>query len=188
MNFLGHFLLAGNDEGLVVGNFIADFVKGKAYRDFPPPIAKGILMHREIDFFTDSHSDFKQSKRTINEKHGHYSGVIIDIFYDHFLAADFEKIGGEPLDDFSEKCYRVIEKYREVIPETSRIMFGYMRRDNWLKRYAEIGGIEKTLYGMSKRIKRDNKLDEAVADLRLHYEKMKADFDHFITDALEYFG
>src|SRR5690606_24232944 len=135
----------------------------------------GILMHREIDFFTDNHFHFKQSKRRLDEKHRHFTGVIIDIFYDHFLAADFERFSGQRLAVFAENIYKIIEKNREVLPERSKFVFGYMKRDNWLLRYSQREGIESTLRGMSKRIKHENYLDRSLSDLEFHYEAMKDD-------------
>ena len=188
MNFLGHFVLAGEDEGLLIGNFIADFVKGKAYQEYPAPIAKGILMHREIDFYTDNHPDFKQSKKRISEKYHHFSGVIIDIFYDHYLAVDFEKIKGKNLETYAQSRYAIIDKNLQYLPANSRHLFTYMKRDNWLKRYEELSGISRTLEGMSRRIKRENQLDEAIHDLQLHYRDMQEDFRRFFEDAVGNFS
>src|SRR5258708_857949 len=92
MNFLAHVYLSGDHSKVLVGNFIGDFVKGKYLRDrYEPEIAKGIELHRAIDYFTDLHPIVRQSKNRLRPKYNHYSGIIVDIFYDHFLAANWNQ-------------------------------------------------------------------------------------------------
>ncbi len=183
MNFLGHFFLATDSEPLIIGNFIADFVKGKHYKDYPEEIAEGILMHREIDSFTDQHEYFIKSRRRIQKNQHHYSGVVMDIFYDHFLAADFDAIANKDLTEFSEHIYGVIDKYKDVLPEQSKYLFRYMKRDNWLERYSDVEGIRRTLLGMSRRVKHKNNMAEALVDLEENYTEIQNDFCKFIVDA-----
>ncbi len=187
MNFLGHFILAGNNEPSIIGNFIADFVKGKNYQNYPDDIAKGILMHREIDHFTDNHPSFKESKRRIVDHQGHFSGVVIDMFYDHFLAVDFEKYSETKLSDFALNIYRTIDRNIHHLPDPCRFLFGYMKRDNWLVRYRELEGIGRTLNGMSKRVKFDNNMNNAIFDLEENYQPMKNDFHLFFQEIRNYF-
>ena len=187
MNFLGHFYLSGEDDGLLIGNFIADFVKGKNYENFPKEISKGILMHREIDYFTDNHPTFRKSKSRLMGKYRHYGAVIIDVFYDHFLAANFSKFHKMDLNQFAQQCYSVVEKYLEQIPEKSKIVFRYMRRDNWLMRYQTIEGIDSSLTGMSKRTKFNSGMELAVNDLKLNYEELKNDFLDFFDEIIREF-
>ena len=182
MNFLGHFFLSGSSKPIIIGNFIADFVKGKEYQNFSDDIAEGILMHREIDFFTDNHTAFKKTKKRIVENQGHFSGVVVDVFYDHFLALDFEKIAGTQLAGFARKMYSVIDEYVDQLPPQSKFLFGYMKRDNWLLRYREKEGINKTLVGLSKRVKFKNSMHMAIDDLEVHYSSIREDFYAFIED------
>ena len=86
MNFLAHIYLSGNNKEITIGNFIADGIRGKDYKKYPEAIQTGILLHRQIDTFTDAHKTVRQSTKRLHENYGHYSGVIVDILYDHFLA------------------------------------------------------------------------------------------------------
>ncbi len=187
MNFLGHFLLAGDSEPIIIGNFIADFVKGKEYQKFPAKIAEGILMHREIDSFTDTHEAFKKTKRRIVDTQGHFSGVVVDVLYDHFLASNFQQYSNQALSGFAQKMYTIIDKNHHQLPHQSKFLFRYMKRDNWLMRYKEKEGIDRTLTGMSKRVKFDNNMHLAIEDLNKHYHAIEQDFFSFIDDIINNF-
>ena len=135
VNFLGHFFLSQNSEALIVGNFIADCVKGKSYLGFPENISEGILMHRRIDAFTDQHPQVRKSRRRLFNHYRHYSSVIVDMFYDHFLALYWKEYSGIDLKTFSMDIYRILENHRHLFPEKSNYIFSYMKSDNWLLRY-----------------------------------------------------
>lgn len=187
MNFLGHFYLSGEDEGLIIGNYIADFVKGKAYQDFPSNIEKGILMHRDIDAFTDQHPIFRQSKGKLWDKYRHYAAVITDIFYDHYLAKNFNQYHHNDLTTFTQKIYETIEKYLSLVPTQPRHMFKYMKRENWLLRYQTLDGIEQSLVGMSKRTRFNSKMEQATEDLKKMYQSFEEDFRSFFPEAIAAF-
>ena len=105
MNFLAHLYLSGDNEQIIVGNFIGDFVKGRnALQTFDPTIALGIELHRAIDQFTDTHPVVRSSKDRLRPKYRHYAGVIVDIFYDHFLARKWNDYHKTPLPEFAQRC------------------------------------------------------------------------------------
>src|SRR3954470_8758842 len=131
MNFLAHQYLSGNNTDLMVGNFIADFVKGRlALQGFDKEIIKGIELHRAIDEFTDTHSVVTQSKNRLRPKYRHYSGVIVDVFYDHFLAKYWSQYHHDPLEDFADHIYKTMETFYPVVPAGFKNMFPYMIRGN----------------------------------------------------------
>lgn len=188
MNFLGHFYLSGTSSELIVGNFIADFVKGKRYKDYPEGIARGIVMHRQIDSYTDTHLSFRASRKRLRPKYRHYAGVIVDMFYDHFLAKNWNQYSDISLDNYASSIYDVIESWWHILPSRSRMLFPYMRRGNWLVGYAQTEGIHRSLQGMARRTKFDSKMDEAVHDLHHHYDGFGGEFSAFITDIAREFG
>ena len=102
MNYLAHIYLSNEEEEITLGNFIADGIKGKKYIQFPLGIQQGILLHRAIDSFTDAHPIVRKSTRRLHKKYGHYSGVIVDILYDHFLAKNWMKYHSIPLHKYIE--------------------------------------------------------------------------------------
>src|SRR5580704_12124651 len=110
MNFLAHIYLSGNNHELMIGNFIADFVKGNKKNDYPDGIRKGIELHRAIDDYTDHHEITGRSKDRLRMKYHKYSGVIVDIYYDHFLAANFAQYSPKTLQQYSEDTYHILKE------------------------------------------------------------------------------
>jgi acyl carrier protein phosphodiesterase len=109
MNYLAHVYLSGTNDLLKIGNFMADSIKGNDYEKFPSEIKKGVLLHRFIDSFTDSHPIYRKSKHRLHEKYGHYSGVIMDILYDHFLAKNWNNYSNEKLENYAENFYKLLQ-------------------------------------------------------------------------------
>lgn len=183
MNFLAHAYLSGGDKKILVGNFIGDFIKGRqALSDLEPAIARGVELHRAIDEYTDSHNVVHQSKDRLRPKYRHYAGVIIDVFYDHFLAAGWEALHHQPLRTFAADTYQTIQSFSDILPVPFRQMLPYMIRGNWLVNYAQVSGIHRTLSGMASRTPYESKMDEASADLRNHYQAFLSEFDEFFPE------
>ncbi|HBH23872.1 MAG TPA: DUF479 domain-containing protein [Cytophagales bacterium] len=182
MNFLGHIYLAGNDESLIIGNFIADFVKGKAYRKYPKDIQHGIQMHRQIDHFTDNHASFLKSNRRLFTKYRHYAGVITDIFFDHYLAKNWGEYHHTPLNEFAAQFYSLVYENYDDLPERVQYMFYYMRTHNWLYNYQYLDGISRTLQGLSRRTAFDSGMERAIEDLRQDYSWHEGNFKTFFRD------
>lgn len=183
MNFLAHVYLSGNDEPAMVGNFIGDFVKGRNLTEqYGEGIARGIELHRAIDEFTDRHPIVKQSKARLWPTYRHYSAVIVDIFYDHYLAAGWSTYSDEPLEKYAERVYAIMARHDPILPEQVRHMLGYMSRGNWLVGYSYVEGIRRALTGMSRRATFESKMEQAVIDLKLHYEEFQSDFDQFFPE------
>lgn len=186
MNFLAHLYLSGDDEGLRIGNFIADSVKGKAYQNYPESIQKGIILHRRIDLFTDSHPIVIQSCKRLWDKYRHYSPVIIDIFYDHYLAARWKEYSTVELAVYVEANYRLMENNLEQLPEKIKYMLPYMRKHNWLLNYSKVEGIRQTLTGMSRRTPFESGMETAVDALVEHYALFEAEFIAFFAEIQEH--
>lgn len=180
MNFLAHLYLSGDDPKIMVGNFIGDFVKGRSSMEqFEPQIIKGIELHRAIDEFTDSHPVVTASKNRLRPKYRHYSGVIVDVFYDHFLASNWGTYHTQSLPAFAEDAYTVIQSFDSVLPDEVKYMMPYMITGNWLVTYSKTEGIHRALSGMARRTPYESKMDEAVVDLNSYYNEFKAEFDMF---------
>ncbi|HSP12337.1 MAG TPA: acyl carrier protein phosphodiesterase [Salegentibacter sp.] len=186
MNYLAHIYLSGDDEALKIGNFIADSVKGKDFLNYPGRIQQGIILHRAIDTYTDVHPVFGKSRKRLFPKYRHYSGVIVDMFYDHFLAANWNKYSKEPLEEYTNNFYALLEKNWEFLPQQVQDFFPYMLRDDWFLRYGTLEGVEKILAQMSRRTTFTSKLHHSVRELELDYEDFKNEFLEFFPDLIEF--
>jgi acyl carrier protein phosphodiesterase len=161
---------------------MGDFLKGNQYLEYPSQIANGVVLHREIDRFTDAHEIVSESKKRLSHKYRHYSGVIVDMFYDHYLAINFSQFHSEDLQSFTENHFKHLMDFRLKMPLRAQKMLPYMVENNWLLAYAEIKGIHRALTGLSRRTKFDSKMDEASQDLIQHYQAFEADFNQFFPE------
>ena len=180
MNFLAHAYLSGDDKKILVGNFIGDFIKGRqALRQFDAEIVRGVELHRAIDAFTDNHPVVQESKDRLRPAYRHYAGVIVDVFYDHFLALHWKKFHHQSLADFTADTYRTIDSFSGLLPVTFLRMFRYMTSGNWLVGYAEIHGVHRALSGMASRSPYESRMERAAADLEKYHEEFNTEFQRF---------
>lgn len=183
MNFLAHLYLSGNIPEIMVGNFIGDFVRGRnVYDRFHYNIALGIELHRLIDEFTDSHLVVLESKKRLRPKYRHYAPVIVDVFYDHFLAIHWTDYHNQSLPDFANYAYMQLENHDDILPERVLQMMPYMIQGNWLVNYAKSEGIHRALSGMSRRTPYISKMEEAVHDLKEYYTEFDNEFSQFFPE------
>ena len=186
MNFLAHIYLSFDDDEITLGNFFADHIRGNKYKHFPEKIQKGILLHRAIDTYTDSHPIAKQSSKRLHKNYSHYSRVIVDIFYDHFLAKNWSDYSKVPLEDYVEDFYDLLEENYEILPLGTKRMMPYMIADNWLLSYADMSGISKVLNGMNRRTKNRSKMNFAILDLEEHYDAFENEFINFFEELITF--
>jgi len=182
LNFLAHIFLSGKDPEIMIGNFIADYVKGNKKNLYPERIRKGIELHRGIDDFTDHHPLTAISKERLRPKYGKYAGVIVDIYYDHFLASHFSDYSSMNLRSYSENTYRILKEHWDILPEGVQYFLPFMIERNWLLNYATLEGTGRTLTGLSRRVSFENKMDEAVYDLKRMYTDFENDFLGFFPE------
>lgn len=188
MNFLAHIYLSGNHEKMLVGNFMGDYVKGRDYMKYPEDISNGIMLHRQIDFYTDCHPLVKQSKRRVEGQYRKYAGIIIDIFYDYFLCLNWLDYSSIPLSDFIEEVHNLLRKHYEVFPQGIRNWFPNFIRNNWLQSYSTIEGIESVLHRMSSRTSLPEFTDYAIDVLRKEEDELNREFTLFFADIRAFVG
>ena len=182
MNFLAHIYLSGDNDLIKIGNFMADGVRGNKYLHYPEEVQKGIVLHRTIDTFTDAHPIFRKSKHRLHEKYGHYSGVIMDILYDHFLAKNWNLYSNEPLEVYVANFYKSLEDNYEILNSKTKNLMPYMFENNWLVSYATIAGIEMILFQMDYRTKHRVNMQEAIVELQEFYTDLEEEFTLFFEE------
>ena len=187
MNFLAHLYLSGNEPQRMVGNFIGDFVRGRdLVAQFGAGIAEGIELHRAIDEFTDKHPIVKQSKDRLRPTYRHYAPVIVDVFYDHYLASLWSSYHKTPLPEYAAAAYDLIEGHHTIVPTQVKNMMPYMMKGNWLLNYASVEGIHRALTGLSRRTTHVSHMEHASGDLQTHYSEFRQEFEEFFPDLKRY--
>ena len=186
MNFLAHAYLSGDKPDILIGNFIADHITGNDYDHYRKGIIQGIYLHRKIDSFTDSHPRFLSSKRRLHPNYHKYSGVIVDMFYDHFLANYWSSWSSCGLTEFTERSYAVLIQNFNILPARTRRILPYMVEDNWLASYADLNFLQLSLQGLATRTPHRSGMEKAVTDLRAHYDLFHSEFRDFFPDLASY--
>ncbi len=187
MNFLAHLYLSPENSEIRLGNFIADSVKGSHLYEYSPDVQKGILLHRKIDVFTDVHSEVKKCVERLKPHFRLYSPVVVDIYFDHFLAKNWEKYSSELLGKYAEKQYQLIENYRDILPERVKTLFNHMKSGNWLYNYQHLDFLEKVFAGMTRRTPYISNMQQATEVLSKDYTFFENSFFNFFPDLCKEF-
>lgn len=185
MNFLAHIYLSNNNSDIMLGNFIADHIKGKEMFHYNKGIQTGILLHRAIDDFTDSHPTVKLSKNRLHPRYRHYDGVIIDIFYDYFLAKHWSRYSNLPLGIFADYFYELLSNM-PIKPKKTERFAEYMIRYNLLVNYRNLDTIAQVLTGMNHRSKLKSHMHLAIDDLKSMHSDFEADFLSFFEELIAF--
>jgi len=184
VNFLAHIYLSFDNPQITLGNFMADSIRGRDYLQFPERIQKGVLLHRAIDTFTDTHPITRKSSKRLHSRYRHYSMVIVDIYYDHFLARNWDSYSDISLESFTDNFYILLEENLHLMPETVQLMTPYMITDNWLLSYRELDGIHRVLKGLNRRTGLKSGMDQAMEELEDFYGEFQTEFTAFFDELI----
>ena len=183
MNYLAHVFLAGPRVTDQVGGLLGDFVKGPLPAGLPPDLAAGVELHRFIDSFTDRHPIFRQSQQRLSASCRRFSGIMIDLLYDHFLARHWSHFSDVPLLRFTHDFYAALDQFQPWLPDALRTIQGRMRERNWLAAYAELSVVGRALDQIGQhRLRRPNPLVGSLQELESHYADLERDFWTFMPD------
>jgi acyl carrier protein phosphodiesterase len=182
MNFLAHALLAGKTPALVVGGVIGDWIKGPLPGGLPPDLAQGVALHRAIDAFVETHPAFNKSRSRVSPARRRYAGVLVDIFYDHVLARDWDRYHAESLPIYCQSVYSHIQARSMDMPELATSAMGLMAQENWLQSYAGLNGIADVLIRMSQRARRPNPLAGGEEEFLSSPSGYAQDFEWLLRD------
>jgi acyl carrier protein phosphodiesterase len=186
MNYLAHAYLSFNNDELLIGNMISDFVKGKKQFDFSPEIQKGIKLHRAIDAFTDEHAATKEAKTFLKPAVGLYSGAFVDVVYDHFLADDVNELNDTALMEFTSKTYKTLHTFYDVLPYRFQVVLPYMIEHNWLYNYKTPVGIQKSFGGIVHRAKYLQSSVAAFEAFNEHYLSLQKCYTDFFPSLKQF--
>lgn len=180
MNYLAHAYLSFNQQEILVGNMISDFVKGKTKFNYSPGMQNGIMLHRAIDEFTDTHPATKEAAAFFRPAYRLYSGAFVDVVYDHFLALDTNEFKtADDLQKFTDGVYKTLEQKISLMPLRFQKIFPYMKQHNWLFNYQYAEGIEKSFGGLVYRAAYMNESATAFGVFNKNYDELKACYGIF---------
>ncbi len=183
MNYLAHLFLTADNEDLLIGQMLGDFLEPGWRQTIPAPVQAGVRLHQQVDALTDSHELFAVSRRRLPAPYRRFSGIAVDMFYDHVLAQRWDDFSpGESLDEFSQRCYATLERRRDDLTLRLRRTLPAIVRYDWLTSYREIEGISRSLRGLSRRLSFDNPLGDAARFLETDYSGFEADFMELFPD------
>ena len=186
MNYLAHLYLSEPTEEAWLGSLLGDFVKGPLDGRYGEDITRAIALHRKIDSFTDAHPVVLRSKSRISPARRRYAGIMMDMFYDHFLAKYWHEFHDEPLDAFTGRIYAILDRQHAILPENLQRMAPKMAQWNWLGSYAEVRSIHLALDRMGQRLTRANRLLNSADELVEHYAELESDFRAFMPQVLQF--
>lgn len=186
MNYLAHSFLSFNQTDLIIGNFIADSIQGNKFEGLTDGIIKGIHLHRKIDSFTDSHPIYLTSKHRFSKDFGKYSGVLMDMIYDHYLAKNFSLYSALPLQHYCSDLYKLLDDNNRYFPESAKRFYGYMTEHNALYNYSSLEGMETVLTHLNHRIRHRYQLNEAIPLIEKHNTEIEEEFFVFFDDLIDF--
>lgn len=186
MNYLSHIYLSGESEEIILGNFIGDFVKGRQFLKYPSDVAKGILLHRQIDSFTDSHPIVTECNLKLRPGFGKYSGIVMDIFFDHFLAVNWHHYSHEKLPAFTKRFHAVLLSNFFQLPSQVKMFIPFLIQNKRLQSYGSFEGIEKTLRIMVQRTSLPSETEYAIRILEEEYQFFNTAFHRFFPEIIRF--
>ena len=186
MNYLAHTYLSGENDLIKIGNFLGDWVKGSDYLNYPEDVRTGIMLHRNIDSFTDKHPIVRQSASRFQSRYSRYSGVVIDILYDHFLAHYWKDFCDIPLHDYVNRINNLMLNHFELLPERLKNFLPAFMHERWVERYATLNGIRDVLETMSKRTSLPNETEFAISVMEAYYRDFRHEFFDFFGQMIEF--
>ncbi len=186
MNYLAHLKLSGDHEYIMLGNFIADHIRGNKIEHFPKEVVDGIMLHRKIDYYTDHHPEFMKTRARLHPKYHKYAGVIADIFYDHFLAKNWSEYSEFHLSSFTSYSYGILLRNYSILPSKTKKILPFFIMQNWLASYAKMEGLRRSFQFMARRANFKSNMEYVVDDLIDDYELYEEEFRAFFPDIAEY--
>lgn len=186
MHFLAHIYLSGSNANIMVGNFIGEVKTITDPSTYSQEIRDGIKLHQLIDDFTNTHPAVLRSRKRLNPKYSKYSDSIIDVFYDHFLAANWSDYSNTPLNVVVLNAYRTLLEHQAELPYKAKCMLPNMIKGNWLSRFNTLGGVNQVINEMDIRSTKLTHIVLALEDLISNYSDFKQDFDEFFSALADY--
>ncbi len=179
MNYLAHLYLSSESPEALVGAMLGDFVKGAMKDSYPTKIRRGIELHRSVDTFTDAHEIVRDCKRLFSAERRRFAGILLDIFFDHFLAKNWSQFSEVELKNFTAQAYQHLQSQEDwLTPDLARVV-PMMSSEDWLANYQRIDWVEFTLTKLAKRVRRGEAISTGIIELLENYDALENSFSEF---------
>jgi acyl carrier protein phosphodiesterase len=188
MNYLAHLFLSGHTPEALIGGLLGDFVKGAIGNRYDVRVCKGISLHRKIDRYTDDHEVVVASRRLMSRERRRFAGIMVDVFYDHFLACHWSRYAVVSLDEFTRQVYPILLQHHHHFPQRLQYIVPRMVRDDWLGSYRELWRVGAALDGISRRLRRSNTLAGGLRELEANYVRFEQHFLAFFPQLMRHVG
>ncbi|QYF93672.1 ACP phosphodiesterase [Massilia sp. PAMC28688] len=187
MNFLAHAFLARHTDAAMVGALLGDFAKADAWTAYPPPVALEIIVHRQVDSFTDSHPATLEALALFAPARRRFAGIALDVFYDHLLSRHWAQYSDLPRRQFIAQFYAALLAHDAILPERLRAILPSLVGHDWLARYHHMDGVAWAVTRMSQRLSKNGQLlRDCLPDLHAHYGALEALFDAFFPELVAF--
>lgn len=186
MNYLAHLVLTDRTQDGFVGGLLGDFVKGRLDSEYPFDVERGIWLHRKIDVFTDAHDSTKMSRRRFSPSRRRFSGIVVDICYDHFLARHWRRYEEVEFAQFIQSVYASLTTYSGVLPARLSSILPRLVAEDWLSAYATLDGVDRALDGVANRLTAGERMRGAIEEVQDNYTHLEQDFMSFFPDVVRF--
>jgi len=186
MNFLAHTFLSDNNTKIAIGNLIGDMVKGDGWKHYEREVSIGLQLHRAIDDFTDKHPVFLHTRNHIKPHFNRYAGIVTDIYYDHFLACNWNDYHPQDLQKFVNHLYKSLIRFYPYLPPRGQRVIPFMILRNWLGTYGYFEPLHQIFLGMHRRTLEKGNMHQAVNILQQNYSTIEDDFREFFPDLMKF--
>ncbi len=187
MNYLAHVFLARHSREAMLGAILGDFVKAPPPGTYGEEIGTEIAMHRMIDTYTDSHAMVRDSKAAFSAQSRRYSGILLDVFYDHLLSQRWSTYSSVPLDEFIRRFYEGLTAQHSILPPNFQVTARRMVTEDWLGAYRDFSGVEQAVDRIALRLlKNGHRLRDGLLDLQKHHDRLAACFDVFFPQLMAF--
>ena len=186
MNYLAHLYLSGDSDEIKLGNFIGDFVKGNRHNKYPDQVAYGIILHRRIDSFTDQHADVGECIKLLRPGYGRYSGIVTDVFFDHFLASNWSEYSPHLLRNFAKNAHAIFLSNFFLLPLKVKQFLPFLIQHKRLESYSKRENLLNVFEIMSRHTSLPANSDWAMQMLNQEYDQFEALFRSFFAEMINY--
>lgn len=188
MNYLAHVLLARPTPAARLGALMGDFARGLDVEALPGELREGLLEHRAVDAFVDAHPLVVARRRTFPAPLRRFAGVLLDVFHDHFLVRQWDRLAEEPLEEVTASLYGAFESHARLLPPRLARVAGPMARDDWLSGYGSEEHVARALEGMARRLRRPTPLAQGIEVLRERREELEQEFLVLFPEVRDFVG